>query len=99
MHGETAAWLIAPLVMTGFSAAIAFITRRRAAFIGGALAAWFVANLPGPQIRGHYSSYEGAVMDSVHRTVERSWNTVPMAAVFGVIIGLVYSEFAARRRS
>jgi len=99
MRAETAAWLIAPLVMTGFSVVIAFVTRRRAAFIGGTLAAWFVANLPGPQIRGHYSSYEGAVMDSLHRAIERSWNTVPMAAVFGVIVGLVYSELSARPRS
>jgi hypothetical protein len=92
-----AAWIIAPLLITGVIAIVAFVTRRRAAFVFGALACWIVTASPGPPIHAQYHTQEAAYMAAFNDGVARSWERAPMAGLIGTIIGLLVSELSAAK--
>jgi len=87
------AWLITPLLVTGAIAIVAFVTRRRAAFVFGALACWLVAASPDAPVHAQYRIQEAAYMATFNEGVTRSWERAPIAGVIGTIIGLLVSEF------
>lgn len=98
MDPVTAAQMLVPVVATGLVAVIAWVTGRRLAFVCGTAACWMAVLAPRPRVYAEYSSLEGAYMSSFRDAWAISRDTAPIAAVIGVVAGLLNSEFLARKQ-
>ena len=96
VDASSAALLLAPLLVTGVIAIIAYVTRCRLAFLCGAAACWLAAT-PAPRIHAQYRSGEAAAMHSVSDNLARSGERAPIAGLVGTTVGLILSEIILAR--